>query len=215
MNVEYISVTSNITEILSHAFMPLKRKQSKFNEIILSTHNKITVKRMTFFHLDHLTYLGLESNIAKIESQAFAISKRSSEKLTIAFGLAINRYPINRYPINRYPINRYPINRYPINGDVFEPGSFGGLQRPVKILFFESVNYVPELSFKTILDHRNNNLIISYIDCEHCKNFWMIKDERDEQVISAKCYHNYSLTSFDSQVQYDLLRKCQTNFTLN
>ena len=170
--------------------MPLKGKQSKFNEIILSTQNKITVKKMAFFHLDHLTYLSLESNIAKTESQAFAISKESSEKLTIAFGPAINHFPMN--------------------GDVFQPGSFEGLQRPVEIRFFESVNYVPESSFKTILDNQNNHLFFefSYIDCEHCKNLWMIRDERDKQVIHAKCNHNNSLTLFDSQVEYDLLRKC-------
>ena len=191
VNIQHINVNLNITEIPSQAFMPFNGKQSKFNSIILYTPNAITIKKMAFFHLENLNHLHFHSDISKIQNQAFAISKSSSEKLSIDF-----------------------FNN--IDGDSFEPESFQGLQRSVQINFYQYLNYVPESSFKTILDNQNNIFFqFSYIDCKHCKNLWMIRDEREKHVIYANCNHNHSLTLFHSQVRYDLFKKCQTNFTLN
>ena len=147
---------------------------------------------MAFFHLENLNHLHFHSDIAKVESQAFAMNKNSSEKLRINF-------------------------RHDFDGDAFQPSSFEGIQRSVQINFYQFVNYIPELWFKTILDNQNNNLYFSPysgINCDDCQNVWMIKDKKDKQVVDAKCNHDFSLTLFDLEVQNDLLSKCKTNFTL-
>ena len=198
VNVETLGLKMFITEIPSQAFMPLKGKQSKLKLVSFESHNSLTIKKMAFSNLDNLNNLHFETDFDKVESEAFAINNGSSEKLTITFA-------------------------FPINGHVFQQKSFVGLQRSVEIRFSGNVNYIPESSFKTILDNPNNNLTFRSrsisanctINCFDCKNVWMIRDQKDKQVIHAKCNHNNSLTLFHSQVQHDLLRKCQTNFILN
>ena len=120
VNIQHINVALNITEIPSQAFVPLKGKQSKFNLIRLFTYNAITIKKMAFFHLENLNHLHFHSDIAKVESQAFAMNKNSSEKLRINF-------------------------RHDFDGDAFQPSSFEGIQRSVQINFYQFVNYIPEL----------------------------------------------------------------------
>ena len=193
VNIQDINVALNINEIPSQAFVPLKGKQSKLNLIRLYTYKAITIKKMAFFHLENLNYLDFYFDIAKVESQAFAMSKKSSEKLKINF-------------------------RHDFDGDAFQNSSFQGIQRSVEMNFYQHVNYIPESSFKTILENQNNHLYFSpysAINCDDCKNVWMIKDKKVKQVVDAKCNHNFSLTLFDSQVENDLRSKCKTNFTLN
>ena len=42
------------------------------------------------------------------------------------------------------------------------------------------------------------------ISCVHCRNLWLIRDQKDKQIINIKCKHN--LTLFDSQVKHDLAK---------
>lgn len=55
----------------------------------------------------------------------------------------------------------------------------------------------------------------SFIDCNSCENEWMIRDERDEQVIGANCSHDHDLTLFSPKVRSDLIAKCKLETKLN
>ena len=75
-------------------------------------------------------------------------------------------------------------------GDVFQDGTFDGIQRPV-IVFFEiykaTLDYLPEGSFKEILDQNKENKVRIYdvlyqttINCEDCRNYWLIRETEEK-----------------------------------
>lgn len=103
-----------------------------------------------------------------------------------------------------------------VNGDSFENGAFNGIQRQVNIEFRETIQFIPESSFKSILDENQQNyiemfnerLIQAYIDCEQCKNHWLIRDNKTDQIKNAFCIHNHKKTLFNDDVKSKLKTKC-------
>ena len=138
--------------------------------------------------------LQFNCNFKEIEDEAFAVRKNSSERLVIKF--------------------------YNINTNVFKTESYKRLQRLVHIILDSFVNYIdfiPEYTFKTILDNQSNITIIPNISCFDCNNYWLIRDRRDKQVFGAKCNHNNDLTLFHPQIKCLLSTKCLSHeyFTLS
>lgn len=104
------------------------------------------------------------------------------------------------------------ITFYEFEGDTFDSDSFKGLHRPVDIkLDSDVVDYVPESSFKAILDNQNNITVIPYINCFDCRNYWLIKDGRAKQVFGANCRHHHSITLFHPENQYVFNEYCISN----
>ena len=176
VNVERINVHLNINEIPSNAF-----NQTNLQTIIIHTANKITLKKHTFYSLDHLNELHFECGFNKIESEAFAM-KKSSEKLNMTF--------------------------YEFDGDLFQPDSFKGLHRPIRIQIHSDVTYIPESSFKSILDNQNSIEVSLYIDCYQCKNYWLVRDERKKQVSGANCQLDKSINLFHHEIEYFFKEYC-------
>lgn len=160
--------------------------QTNLQTIIIHTANKITLKKHAFYSLDHLNELSFECGFDKIESEAFAM-KRSSSKLNMTF--------------------------YEFDGDLFQPDSFKGLNRPIHIRIHSDLTYIPESSFKSILDNQNSINVSLYIDCFQCKNYWLVRDERKKQVEGANCQHDQSITLFHHEIEYFFKEYC-INHTL-
>ena len=173
VNVERIQIDLNITEIPSKAL-----NLRNLNSIQIRTQNSITIKRNSFYNVDHLKELRFRSQINKVENEAFA-SKSSSVKLEIKFDDVVS--------------------------NAFQSDSFKGLQRPVQIRF-NSLQHLPESSFKIILDNQNQ-IRVDEINCKDCRNHWLIEDQRDGQVSGVNCNKN-GLKLFDNKSKSFLNRVC-------
>lgn len=209
VNAKEISIYLNVSEIPSQAF---NGKQVKLNVLRLKIKKQLTINKKAFYQLENLQEISFYGQIHQIQSQAFEFAKRQNQTLHIVFNGSIF------------------VNN--INGDVFQPESFQGIQIqiPIQIVFGVRINYIPQSSFKTILSNQNNTIQFAnqnninqsanrighhiYINCSDCRNFWMIIDNKDKQVIGAKCKHNYDLTIFANSSKCHLLRKCKNNHQL-
>ena len=144
---------------------------------------------MAFYNLENLTRIQFfHPEIRKIENQAFSFNKKLSQKLTIEFFFCI------------------------MNGSSFDTGSFDGIKRPTQILFQRSnISFIPESSFKSVLNHENSNVRFeySYLNCFDCKNHWMIRDQKDKQVNNEKCNHNTNSTLFSPQIRLKFNTNCK------
>lgn len=151
--------------------------------ITISTQNSITIKKNAFYNLDNLDELNFQCGINKIETEAFALGKCSFNKLKIKFDN--------------------------VNGDAFEQDSFKGLQKFVQIIFPNSLQYLPESSLKSVLDNRSK-ISAPVINCNDCRNYWLIKYERDGQISGVNCNQDYE-NLFDSKVKSVFNRICSNN----
>ena len=110
-------------------------------------------------------------------------------------------------------------------GDSIESGAFDGVKRHLLIEFWESdINYLSFEVFKSVLDKQINNQtsVINFmdpnaytyhnynskIDCLECKNHWLIKEGKENQVLNAYCKQNSNVTLFDHQIKNDLNSIC-------
>lgn len=117
VNVEYIHIELDIDEIPSEAL-----NQKSLNTLIIrNRQNEMTIKKNAFYNLDNLKELKLLGSIKKIQSQAFALAKKSNQLLNIIF-----------------------TNVDTFFGNPYVPDSFKGLRRPVNITFLNLINYLPE-----------------------------------------------------------------------
>lgn len=189
VNLEYGYFHLNVTEIPSEAFLPLNGKQSKLKTMEINIKNNFgdsfTIKRMAFYHLENISSMTFYGHIEKIESEAFAFNKKSNENLLLYFTVKNG-------------------------GATFEPRSFDGIQRSVSLHLF-GCDYLPDSSFKSLLIHPENQINFGdSINCLDCKNHWLIRDGKDNQVSNAICQHNKNFTLFNTQIKYQLNSKCKT-----
>ena len=47
------------------------------------------------------------------------------------------------------------------------------------------------------------------IDCEDCKNYWLIKGNKQQHVLNAYCMGNHNKTLFDQEIKTKLSQKCK------
>ena len=70
-------------------------------------------------------------------------------------------------------------------GHSFAPGSLDGNKLQLHIDFkYASITYISESAFKSVLDNNINKIEFSYlgsyqsyIDCEDCRNLWLITEK--------------------------------------
>ena len=195
--MDKLSIGLNVTEIPTNAIRPIDGSNSQLREILfhqgLSTKN-ITIKSMAFYNLNQLTEIEFNTmNFRTFEKDAFKFSKRSYNRLKIIF------------------------SQSNLDGVSFNNGSFDGIQRPVKIEFrLRHLNYLPESSFKSLLIIGKNRIVFgdnnvgkTYINCEDCRNHWLIRDNKEYQVINAFCKEYPNRKLFDQEIVNKIKTKCE------
>lgn len=69
-----------------------------------------------------------------------------------------------------------------------------------------------EAVFKWVLGNEHNTILVdeSYpiLECSDCWNYWLIKENKDYQVINANCTNNPSKSLFDQEIRDLLAQKC-------
>ena len=110
-----------------------------------------------------------------------------------------------------------------LTSDLFEPETFVCLTSPIVVRFFynSSLNYFPEATFKSVLNN-TNSIIMNFnkepsFDCEDCKNFWLIRDNKEGQMKNIICKQDFGKkvkrTLFNQEIKSKLNLKCnKTNF---
>ena len=90
-----------------------------------------------------------------------------------------------------------------------------------------NINYIPQSTFNTVLNHTQNVLDFrtgfsnkSYIHCEHCRNQWLINHNKKEQVVDPLCKTNPDKQLSHQEIATKLKTKCKKsnskfNFFLN
>ena len=78
------------------------------------------------------------------------------------------------------------------------------------------MSYIPQTTFNKVLNRTQNVIIFkpsylqkSYIDCEDCRNEWLINQKKKEQVLNALCKADPDKRLFDQEIVYKLKTKCK------
>ena len=188
-----LSIDLDVNEIPSNAFQSVN--QSQLNSVRLTSKQNLIIKSNTFLNLNNLNQVTIESKlINRIEKNAFRFDKELNTTLTIEFSNTI------------------------LSGDSYENGTFDGIFRPLSFRFwFANIDYIPESTFKSILNDKRSSIVFapaenSFIDCEDCRNQWLITNNKDNQVESAFCKGKLNNKLFDSSIKTRLSIKCKSKF---
>ena len=190
-----LTIDLNVNEIPSNAFKTANQSQLGLIEIRSSKQN-LTIKSNAFNNLKNLVYIFfVKINFNRFEKQSLNFDSNSlnqNEKILIEF-ISSN-----------------------LNGDSFEPGTFDGVKRPIGLEFFadfdsnpSEIKVIPESVFKSLLNNTKSS-INSRVDCLNCKNYWLIRDHKQQQLKYPFCTEaNYSnRTLFHQEIQTKLKSKC-------
>ena len=107
-----------------------------------------------------------------------------------------------------------------LKGDSFENGTFDNdkMQNCSFTFRQSSVDYIPKPSFKTFLNHESNEIFfensytnpkLNLIDCDDCRNYWLIRDNKQNQVKYTECKGIGSTKLFDPEIIQKLKTKCK------
>ena len=185
----------NITEIPSDAIVPVSGNQSNLAVVeVTGKYHNLTVKSNAFQHLNNLQLITFfKTTIKTIEKDAFKMNSETE-------------------PISIY-IQFIECN---LTGETFQNGSFDGKKR-IDVVFLDSdINYLSEGAFKKVLNDRYGSILFpesrytSSLDCSDCRNYWLIKENRQNQVPYANCKgEGYKKSLFDDDIKSKLSQKCK------
>ena len=182
----------NVSEIPENVITTADKSESQIKNISFNNlKQEMTIKSGAFQNLHQIETIKIWAKLNKFEKGAFKFNNKSDKQLII--DIESNK---------------------DFSGDVFEDGSFDGIQRPVQVSLPGNLNYVPEGSFKSILNQNKQNrikikrIIRSIFDCYNCKNYWLIRDGKKDQVTNPECGFNLSKFLFDNDVVTKLKAKC-------
>ena len=199
--LESLTIGLNVTEIPENWIQPINsQNQSKLDVIEIDIEQSLTVKSGAFQNLNNLRVVeisGTQSRINFIEKGAFKLNSKSDKEFRIIFWTV------------------------ELTNESFQNGSFDGIgQRPLKIYLLGSdINYLDKTIFGSVLASKNNSIdftspnqshgLNSKIDCEDCRNYWLIKENKQQQVLYAFCKGNPKLNLFDQEIKTKLSQKCK------
>ena len=184
-----VQVGLNVKEIPSNAITPINQQTSNLTFLVFSSRQDLTIRTNAFHNLKHLIELRIYSTkISKVQRGAFNFSKGEDDILLY-------------------------FNQLNMTGNSFEEGSFDGNKGTLKIRFlYSDIDYIPENSFKSLLNKTESEIKFlsgSTIDCDHCKNQWLI-NQKQEKVKTPYCRNNDdNKTLFDEEIQSKLKLKCK------
>ena len=181
----------NTSKISSNLF----QKQKQLIKLEISSQENTTIKSLAFHQLISLDDIKLSCQSKKhlsIEKGALKfISHKTNGIISVTF------------------------SHCSFQGDQFEFWFDNGTQRHIKIIFSQSnINYLNEKVFKPFLNDRNYDHTIKFdfysvIDCEDCRNFWLIKENKQTKVENPHCKGQYESLLFDEDVKANLTLKCK------
>ena len=191
LNLKTLFVYLNVSIITSNWIQPINGHESQLSYLYLVTKKNLTIESGAFQNLNQLNYIRFSSYSLKFKKGAFKFNSKSNESLDIH------------------------IFSSDLSGDDFESGTFGGIQRNVTVRFETSINYIPESSFKSLLDNPLNKFGYNaftdpVIDCDDCRNLWLIKQNKQKQmIIFPRCKKDLSTYFFSGEIKNKLNNKCK------
>lgn len=192
--LQTLAVGLDVDQIPSNAIKPIDGSQSKLKSLILSSERFLTVKSNAIENLVNLQSITIgKTKINKFEKESFKLNGKSDKILIIYF------------------------HELTLTGDSFENGTFDGINRNKSVIVFQytKINYLAEQVFKPFLENKKNLVQFSLIfnpeiDCDDCRNYWIIRDHLQEQIYYPFCKQNNKLTLFDLQIQAKFKAKCKS-----
>ena len=194
--LEALAVGLDVDEIPSNAFRSIDGSHSILQSLIYSSDRPLTVKTGAIENLANLLSINIgRTKIKKFEKESFKLNANASahfEDLRIFF------------------------TELNLTGDVFENGTFDGIKKNATTLIMQQtkINYLAEGVFKSFLENKKNMIHFSRffdseIDCEDCRNYWLIIDRKLRQVDNPLCKQNNTLNLFSPEIQTKLKLKCK------
>ena len=191
-----LSIGLNITEIPSNAIVPVSGNQSSLFFVgVTGKYHNLTVKSNAFQHLSQLLEIDFhETTIKTIEKDAFKVNSETGFISTDIQFIGCN-----------------------LTGETFQNGSFDGKNR-INVMFLDSdINYLSEGAFKTVLNNNLGSIDLytngpqrnSELDCSDCRNYWLIKENKQQQVTHANCKGEGHKKLFDDDIRSKLSQKCK------
>ena len=187
--LESLAIGINVDEIPSNAI----RNKTNLPFIKLANKQNLTIKPSAFYSLDNLYGLQIvQTTVNRIEKEAF----KSATLADIIF------------------------DNCRLSSESFQMGAFDGITNPIKVTFLKmNISYLAESVFKPILKNSSNSIDFfdheiskgiynSKIDCDDCKNYWLIRENKQNQVKNAHCKADDTLTLFDQETKTKLSQKC-------
>ena len=155
----------NITEIPSHAFREDIEAQDSIHFLGFPAVGVTRIGDYAFYELNNLEELDLDHNtIGYIPENAFAFSRSSNKTLQINL-----------------------TGMEALNSTGFALGSLSNIKRPtvLNLKLNENITYLDEKIFRPFFDaHDLNRVLLTDnfggigIDCNHCANYWLLKESR-------------------------------------
>lgn len=208
-NYDLQNVFNQMTELIDLLYglnateMPLVKPiggQSKLSFLLIEGHQILTVKSGVFQYLNKLSYLSFfQTKIKEIEKEAFKFNNRSKDEI-----LRIN-------------FHNCELSRL---GNSFQNGSFDGAHGLFNITFRDTeISYLNKGVFQLVLNNSQSVIHLvedtSLIDCEDCRNYWLVRDNKQNQVNDAFCRKNpeFARTLFDQKIKNKLYIKCRPTYS--
>ena len=143
--VKWLDLRLNVTQIPSNAFKTNNEAESKIKSLTLylTPRQRLTIQSNAFNNLKQLLEIEFLSEVDffKIEKSTFNFSRVNNSRIAMLFMASI------------------------LTGDIFAPGSFDGNKQQLEIDFPSSnISYIPESSFKYVLNNAENLIDFSSID---------------------------------------------------
>ena len=192
-NVINMQIDLNVNEIPE-----IKTNQSQLAILTIGSKQNVTVKTGAFKSLKNLKYIFFSDvNISKFESHSLNFGSNTTGNLNI-FLMKVN-----------------------LTGDGFSPETFDGVSKPIDIFISHSsnINYFPETTFKSVFNNNRsrisfgNDTDLSYVDCSDCRNYWLVKQGKEKQLINPFCKQDakkpVKRTLFSEQIKLDLKLFCE------
>ena len=193
-NLFFLEIGLDISEIPTDALGQRKRLS-----VILMTskYQNLTIKSGAFQNLEDIFLIHINSTeIASIEKEAFKFNIKKTNLTSV--------------------LELYNVT---LHNDTFKEGAFDGLNKPLNIVLQKAnINYFDQKVFEPFFNDREENSVVfersvlgySYVDCEDCRNYWLIKQNRTSQVEGAICRRGFSNSLFDKSTRANLEQKCKS-----
>lgn len=191
-NIQEFDVCLNVTKIPTEAFI---NKQDKLKLISFRLYdnlrNSVIVRKNAFYNMDNLEQIHFYHKNIKFQDDAFAFRKQSNKILKIRLSH--------------------------LDDGMFSTYSFENVQRPVSFEIIDqeySVEIVPEIPFKKLLESRNNWIDFKTpINCFTCANKWLL--HVNGQIIHSSCSHDEDLTLEDEKIRKYFRTECNITNNIN